>query len=157
MQKGYTEADPREDLEGLDVARKLIILAREINYPAQLNDVKVQNLIPKSNQNTSSLDAFLSDTKSLDIHYDKLKSSLQKHEVLNYIAELDVENKTLSVNLQSVPLQSPIGQLKNADSLFEIYTDSYGNQPIIIQGAGAGSKVTARAVYSDLVRIGHRK
>jgi len=151
---GYTEPDPREDLSGMDVARKLVILAREINYPAVLKDVKVQNLIPESLDNLSSYEAFISNKYTLNQYYQKLKDDLKIDETLRYVAELDVKKGTMEVALKKVANSTPIGQMRNADTLFEIYTESYKEQPVVIQGAGAGPVVTARAVYSDLLRIG---
>jgi len=150
---GYAEPDPREDLNGLDVARKLVILAREINYHANLEDVKIENLIPASLRNLGSKEEFLSKTMELDAHFTARKDKLSSDSVLRYVAELDVVSKVLQVSLVEIPLHSPLGQVKNADTLFEIYTESYQDQPIIIQGAGAGPKVTARAVYSDVLKI----
>ncbi len=156
MKRGYTEPDPREDLNGLDVARKLVILAREINFPAELNKVEVQNLIPTHLRNEASVDSFLAKEVELDSYYQKIKQALNPNEVLRYVGELNVKTGILTVSLQAVAANTPLGQVKNADSLFEIYTQSYGLQPIVIQGAGAGPKVTARAVYSDLLRLGDR-
>jgi len=153
--KGYTEPDPREDLSGLDVARKLVILAREINYPANLKDVIVQNLIPDTLVHRSTYEEFMADTSTLDTFYQKMKDELKPNETLRYIAELDVQKGTMDVGLKTVQDDTPIGQIRNADTLFEIYTDSYKEQPVVIQGAGAGPEVTARGVYSDVLKIGH--
>jgi homoserine O-acetyltransferase len=153
--KGFTEPDPREDLGGLDVARKLVILAREINYPADLMDVQLENLIPESLMGHSSYEDFMGQTPELNTYYQDIKSNLSEGHVLRYVAELNVPQGKMEVILERVPKATPLGQIKNADSLFEIYTESYGDQPVVIQGAGAGPKVTARAVYSDLLKIGH--
>ncbi|MFK7809852.1 MAG: bifunctional aspartate kinase/homoserine dehydrogenase I [Saprospiraceae bacterium] len=156
MAEGFTEPDPREDLNGLDVARKLVILAREINYPAKIESVVVQNLIPEALRNLESTAEFLSKEEKMNEFYNIQKQQLNSNEVLRYVAELDIAKQRLTVQLQRIPSDTPLGQIKNADSLFEIYTESYGEQPIVIQGAGAGPKVTARAVYSDLLRLGNR-
>ena len=154
--RGYTEPDPREDLAGMDVARKLVILAREIAYPAVLEKVRVQNLIPPQLREMASYEAFINQKKALDDHYAKKKNALSKNEVLRYIGELDIELGILKVELLQVERSSALGQIKNADAIFEIYTESYGDQPVIIRGAGAGATVTARGVYSDLLRIGRK-
>ena len=151
---GYTEPDPREDLNGMDVARKLVILAREISFDAAIEKVEIQNLIPEQLREIISYEEFIGHTDHIDATYDAIKSKLSANEVLRYVGELDVQTGKLTVSLQTVPNDSPLGQIKNADSLFEIYTQSYGEQPIVIQGAGTGPVVTARAVYSDLLRIG---
>ncbi len=157
QEKGYTEPDPREDLSGNDVARKLLILARELDLNNELTDVKVQNLIPESLQGIS-LEAFHKEETVLNAYYETIKKSQKADHVLRYIGDLSgdlskINGADLSVTLSLVPKDSPLGQLKGSDSLFEIYTESYGERPIIIQGAGAGASVTARGVFGDLLRI----
>jgi aspartokinase/homoserine dehydrogenase 1 len=152
--KGFTEPDPREDLSGTDVARKLIILAREIGLKVEFDDVVIESLVPDELSSIESYDEFISNSDVLDAYFETFRSSLKDHEVLRYTGELDVEKNELKVALIKASKNSPLGNIKNADSIFEIYTESYGDQPIVIQGAGAGAKVTARGVYSDLLRVG---
>ena len=85
-----------------------------------------------------------------------LKADLNENEVLRYIGELDVEKEILEVKLVKEQKENPLGALQGADSLFEIYTESYGSQPIVIQGAGAGAAVTARGVVSDVIKLAER-
>lgn len=151
--KGFTEPDPRDDLNGMDVARKLIILAREIGMKPEIEDINVQNLIPKELLNEENFDAFLSKREVFDNHYNAVKNNLGTDEVLRYVGELDVQKNQLSVSLVKASKQSPLGNIKNADAIFEIYTEAYGEQPIVIQGAGAGAEVTAQGVFGDLLRI----
>ncbi len=155
-EQGLTEPDPREDLNGLDVARKLIILAREVGLAVELAEVEVQNLIPEELQAEADFTTFMDKRDKLDNHYAQIKASLKADEVLRYVGDLDIPGKNLTVSLVKVPAGSPLGGVKNADALFEIYTTGYGGQPIVIQGAGAGGEVTARGVYSDLLRIGEK-
>lgn len=152
--QGLTEPDPREDLSGMDVARKLIILAREIGMKAEFEEVQIESLIPDALAAEDSYDAFLAKKDILDTHFQELKDNTSGEEVLRYVGELEVATNTLKVSLIKASTDSPLGNIKNADSLFEIYTEGYGQQPIVIQGAGAGSEVTARGVYSDLLRLG---
>lgn len=151
---GLTEPDPREDLSGMDVARKLIILAREVGLNVEFEDVKVEDLIPYQLKNEGTYDDFIGKKEVLDKHFETIKNTLKPSEVLRYVGELDVANNSLKVALVKADQSSPLGNIKNSDSIFEIYTEGYGEQPIIIQGAGAGAEVTARGVYSDLLRIG---
>ena len=151
---GLTESDPREDLNGLDVARKLIILARELGLTSELEDVNVQNLLPEELNMEESFEAFIGKKELLNEYYTDVKNSLGNDEVLRYVGELDTQSKELKVALIKVSKDSPLANIKNADALFEIYTSAYADQPIIIQGAGAGGEVTARGVYSDLLRMG---
>lgn len=153
-EKGFTEPDPREDLQGNDVARKLLILAREIGYEANFEDIKINNLIPEELRSIKTWSEFEKHFKTLDRHFDHLKKSLHEDEVLRFVGTLS-ENGKMKVDLVKVKSEEPLAHLKDADSLIEIYTDSYGSKPIIIQGAGAGAAVTARGVYSDLIRIGN--
>ncbi|QTN38286.1 bifunctional aspartate kinase/homoserine dehydrogenase I [Cryomorphaceae bacterium] len=154
QERGYTEPDPREDLSGMDVARKLLILAREVGIKAELEDVQIEPLIPEELASEESFDAFLEKRDFLDRHYEDLRHSTSVGEVLRYIGDLDVGSGTLRVSLGKVPTSSALGGLRGADAIFEIFTASYQDRPIIIQGAGAGAEVTARGVYSDLLRIG---
>ncbi len=159
-QKGYTEPDARDDLSGKDVARKLLILARELDLRNDLEEVEIENLVPDTLQNIS-LEAFNKNHTVLDRYFDPIRQNLAADEVLRYIAELrgdlQQDKGLLQVSLQRVKKQSPIGNLSGSDTLFEIYTSSYGEQPIVIQGAGAGAAVTARGVLGDVLRIAYKK
>ena len=150
---GLTEPDAREDLSGNDVARKLLILARELNIKAEFQDVLVESLVPKQLNGKTTLHQFNHRSKELDIPFQQLKQQLNKNQVLRYVGELDVAKKTLQVKLISEERNSALGQLKGADSVFEIFTESYGKQPLVIQGAGAGKVVTARGVLSDVIKL----
>lgn len=156
ISNGYTEPDPREDLCGNDVARKLLILARELDLQNELEEINIQNLIPEALQQISTED-FLSNLEKLDGYYETVKLSQKQGNVLRYVGELSgdlqQDKGNLEVKLVSVPESSALGQLKGSDSIFEIYTESYGERPIVIQGAGAGASVTARGVFGDILRI----
>lgn len=151
-EKGFTEPDPREDLSGNDVARKLLILSREIDYKHELTDVDIESLIPDTIKKETSIEDFFKEEALINQYYENKIDTLNENEVLRYIGDLNEEGK-LSVKLTKVEKNSNLGNLRGADSIFEIYTESYGDNPIVIQGAGAGSEVTARGVYSDLLRI----
>ena len=156
ISKGFTEPDPRDDLGGVDVARKLLILARELDLENELHEVIVQNLIPE-NLRGNDVNYFLKNMNLLNEEYQTLKNAQKPNHVLRYIGELSgdlsKEKGILEVKLVSVLQNSPLGSLKGSDAIFEIYTESYGAQPIVIQGAGAGAKVTARGVFGDILRI----
>ncbi|PRX99273.1 aspartate kinase [Pontibacter ummariensis] len=151
---GLTEPDPREDLSGMDVARKLIILAREVGLKSELEDVEVESLVPAFASQAGDYAAFLDKREEVDAYFEGIKRSLREDEVLRYVGDLEVNSNRLKVSLVKVARSSPLGSIRNADSIFEIFTESYGSQPIVIQGAGAGAEVTARGVYSDLLRMG---
>lgn len=160
MERGYTEPDPREDLCGNDVARKLLILARELDLENEFEDINIENLIPPSLQNVDKA-TFLNSFDVIDAHYDKIKSELEEGYVMRYVGDLhgDLQKSKglLDVKIAKVPQSSALGNLKGADSLIEIYTESYGDNPITIMGAGAGAEVTARGVFGDILRITSRK
>jgi len=157
IDKGFTEPDPREDLCGNDVARKLLILARELDLINELSDVNIENLIPEPLRAIDT-NTFLQSLDKLNAPYQELKSQQKSRNVLRYIGELSGDlskpkGAKLTVKLVSVPNNSPLGALKGSDSIFEIYTKSYGDNPLVIQGAGAGAAVTARGVFGDILRL----
>ncbi len=160
LEKGYTEPDPREDLSGNDVARKLLILARELDLINEFEDINIQNLVPENLLSVSKSE-FLSRLDELDEEYQKIKESQEPGHVLRYVGDLhgnlQEEKGQLDVKLVSVPESSALGQLKGSDSIFEIYTESYGENPIVIMGAGAGAQVTARGVFGDILRLSETK
>jgi aspartokinase/homoserine dehydrogenase 1 len=160
IDNGFTEPDPREDLCGNDVGRKLLILARELDLQNEFEDVKIQNLIPENLREGKSTE-FLTRLKEFDVVYEGVKNAQKENHVLRYIGELSgdlqQDKGELEVKLVSVPANSALGSLQGSDSIFEIYTESYGEQPIVIQGAGAGANVTARGVFGDILRLSDKK
>lgn len=156
VEKGFTEPDPREDLNGNDVGRKLLILARELDLKNEFSSVQIHNLIPE-NLREGDVNNFLENLEEFDPVYKEIKEKQKKDHVLRYIGDLhgdlSKDQGILEVKLVSVSCDSALGQVKGADSIFEIYTESYGERPIVIQGAGAGAHVTARGVFGDILRI----
>ncbi|MFJ1425215.1 bifunctional aspartate kinase/homoserine dehydrogenase I [Capnocytophaga canimorsus] len=160
IDSGYTEPDPREDLCGNDVGRKLLILARELDLENEFDEITIQNLIPEHLRQGSVAD-FLSRLNEFDDEFQNVKQNQEPNHVLRYVGDLhgnlsQTQTSRLEVKLVSVPRESALGQVKGADSIFEIYTESYGNHPIVIQGAGAGAAVTARGIFGDILRLVER-
>lgn len=153
---GLTEPDPREDLSGEDVARKVLILVRELDVPAELSGVRWENPVPGALRSLS-LEDFWARFGELEASIEALRATAKPDEVLRYVGDIvwdDVRQEaTLSAGLRLVSRTSPLGRVSGADSCFEIYTESYGSQPIVIQGAGAGAAVTARGVFGDVLRL----
>ncbi len=160
VESGFTEPDPREDLCGNDVARKLLILARELELSNEFEDILIENLIPKE---LRALDktSFLNSQDVLNKYFQNIKDKLEDGDVLRYVGDLKIQQGStkgeLSVELISTPQNSALGNLSGSDSIVEIFTESYGTNAIKIIGAGAGAEVTARGVFGDLLRIADKK
>ncbi|MGV6845328.1 MAG: bifunctional aspartate kinase/homoserine dehydrogenase I [Lutibacter sp.] len=156
IKNGLTEPDPREDLSGNDVGRKLLILARELDLQNEFRDIEIENLISKNLQGISAHE-FLNNLDKMDAYYQNIKDSQKENHVLRYVGDLSgdlqQEKGVLAVKLISVSANSALGQLQGADAIFEIYTESYGEKPLVIQGAGSGAAVTARGVFGDILRL----
>ncbi|EGV43452.2 bifunctional aspartate kinase/homoserine dehydrogenase I [Bizionia argentinensis JUB59] len=156
IDSGFTEPDPREDLCGNDVARKLLILARELDLENEFEDIHIENLIPEAFRDNST-SQFLENLEALNNTFQSKKDAQKPDHVLRYIGDLSGDlfqsKGQLDVQLVSVPKNSSLGSLKGSDAIFEIFTESYGERPLVIQGAGAGKNVTARGVFGDILRL----
>lgn len=153
---GLTEPDSREDLSGNDVGRKLLILAREIEKQFEFSDIRISSLLlPNLNEKHSKAEYSIN-KELFDKPFQIARITQSDNHVLRYVGEFDATKNELEVKLVSVPQGSPLGQLKGADNLIEIYTESYGEIPIVIQGAGAGKQVTARGVLTDILKIAEK-
>ncbi|KAK5132831.1 hypothetical protein LTR08_008633 [Meristemomyces frigidus] len=152
---GYTEPDPRDDLNGLDVARKLTILARLAHIPIPTcTSFPVQSLIPPPLATCTSGSDFLAQLPHHDTQMDDLKASAANQgKVIRFVGSIDVASQTLKVGLESFDVSHPIAALKGSDNIVSFYTKRYGDNPLIIQGAGAGGEVTAMGVTADLLRV----
>ena len=152
--EGYTEPDPRIDLSGVDVKRKIVILVRESGYKMELDEVEVKSFLPDSCFAVESVDDFY---KELIKHEADFKTMLaqanEKGEKLRIVGAFD--GKKATVEMQSVGSDHPFFNLQGKDNIVVLYTDRYAEQPMVIQGAGAGAAVTAAGVFADIIRIGH--
>ena len=149
---GYTEPDPRDDLSGMDVARKLVILAREMGMNIGLNDIEVESLCPPG-LDDCDIDGFLS---GLVQHDDRMAQRLAQADVdgkvLRYVASLDDQGRA-RVALEALPGDHPFAHLALTDNVVAFKTDRYCDNPLIVQGPGAGPAVTAAGVFADLLRV----
>jgi aspartokinase/homoserine dehydrogenase 1 len=150
---GYTEPDPREDLSGQDVGRKLLVLAREIGYAMEFKDVKIENLVPRALlSRVIAPEKFLKRLKESDGYFKKLLEKIYRQKkVLRYVAKLERGKATAS--LQAVSLNNPLASTRGADNIFAIYTKRYNKRPLVVQGPGAGAEVTAGGVLADILKI----
>nr|POF03789.1 homoserine dehydrogenase [Quercus suber] len=152
---GYTEPDPRDDLNGLDVARKLTILARLAGLPVEFpTSFPVQSLIPQALESCTSGDDFIAKLPAHDTEMDALKSSAAKEgKVVRFVGSIDIGSSAVKVGLENFDASHPIAALKGSDNIINFYTERYGKSPLIIQGAGAGGDTTAMGVTGDLIKV----
>lgn len=152
---GYTEPDPRDDLNGLDVARKLTILARLAGLKVESpTSFPVQSLIPKELESVTSGDEFLEKLPGFDAQMEEIKTAAEKEgKVVRFVGSIDVAAGQVKVGLEKFDRSHPIAALKGSDNIISFYTKRYGNNPLIIQGAGAGGEVTAMGVTGDLLKV----
>jgi homoserine dehydrogenase len=155
---GFTEPDPREDLNGMDVARKLTILARLAGLKVESpSSFPIQSLIPQALEGAKSADEFMKQLPDHDKGMDKYKSEAkQANKVLRYVGSIDVSSGTVNVGVRMVDLGSPMANLKGSDNLICFFTERYGENALVIQGAGAGGDVTAMGVTADLIKVVER-
>ncbi|EXB73292.1 Bifunctional aspartokinase/homoserine dehydrogenase [Morus notabilis] len=151
---GYTEPDPRDDLSGMDVARKALILARLLGSRANMDSIKIESLYPEEmGPDVMSVEEFLDKGVLLldkDIQERVHKASLNGN-VLRYVCV--IEGSRCEVGIQELPKNSPLGRLKGSDNVLEIYSRCYKEKPLVIQGAGAGSDTTAAGVLADILDL----
>ena len=153
MEAGFTEPDPKIDLSGIDVARKILILARESGLSLELTDIENQSFLPKACLDTKDNEAFLESLDTHSDHFQSLYHSAKKNNArLKYVAEL-VDGKA-KVGLKEIPEGHDFYNLEGSDNIVLFYTDRYKNQPLIVKGAGAGAEVTASGIFADIIRIG---
>jgi len=150
--EGYTEPDPRIDLSGVDVARKLLILARESGEMIDMNDIENEAFLPEECMTASSVEAFYETLKSKEVHFQKFFTSAESNQCqLKYVSEY--KDGVAKVGLKEIPEGHPFYNLEGKDNIVMFYTNRYKDQPMIIKGAGAGSEVTASGLFADIIRI----
>jgi aspartokinase/homoserine dehydrogenase 1 len=151
--KGYTEPDPREDLSGQDVARKLVILAREAGLKLSIEDLKITSLVPEHLQKIST-DEFLKRLPEMDQPLlEKMKQAQASAKILRFTASLDPNGDGAQVGLQELPANHAFSRVSGTDNIVLFKTTRYFHQPLIVQGPGAGPEVTAAGVFADLLRL----
>lgn len=154
QEEGYTEPDPKIDLSGVDVMRKILILARESGNQLEISDITNNPFLPEESLNTANNDEFFASLIKHEAHFQSLYTSAKNADSkLKYVAQFD--NGKASVGLQEIPKGHDFYNLEGSDNIVLFYTERYPNQPMIIKGAGAGAAVTASGIFADIIRIGN--
>ncbi|MBX2813981.1 MAG: bifunctional aspartate kinase/homoserine dehydrogenase I [Myxococcales bacterium] len=149
---GYTEPDPRDDLSGMDVARKLVILGRETGIPISVEQIRIEGLTPQGLAEVSVAE-FLERLEVMDEDMAKrYKEAQAKDEVLRFVGSLEADGSA-SVGLRNYPKNHPFAHIRLTDNIVQFQTQRYNDNPLIVQGPGAGPEVTAGGVFSDLLRL----
>ena len=155
LEQGITEPDPREDLSGRDVQRKLLILARAAGFTLSLDQIECQNLVPETLQKLTT-EEFLVRADELDQYfYQQLTDAKINKSCIRYVARFKIEDQKIiaKVSLEHLPNNDVFANLTPGDNIFQITSAWYKINPLIIQGPGAGRDVTAGGLHSDLVNI----
>ena len=149
--KGYTEPDPRDDLSGMDVARKLLIMAREANMALELEDIEIDSVLPSSFDDSGDVDAFLANIRQLDDTFSqRVQAAKQEGKVLRYVGS--IREGKCKVSIQAVPLDQPLAAVRNGENALAFHSAYYQPIPYVIRGYGAGATVTAAGVFADILR-----
>ena len=152
--RGYTEPDPRIDLSGMDVARKLLILARETGLNIEMNDIVIEQILPANCKKAKTVEAFFTELeKSIDFFDARRKKADDKKKVLRFIAQL--EKDRASISLQEVDSFHPFYNLSGSDNIISYTTERYHERPLVVKGPGAGAEVTAAGVFAEIISIGN--
>jgi aspartokinase/homoserine dehydrogenase 1 len=154
QEEGYTEPDPKIDLSGVDVMRKILILARESGNQLEIGDIENKPFLPQESLDTDNNEDFFTSLVKHEASFQKLYSdAVNANCKLKYVAKF--EDSKASVGLQEIPKDHDFYNLEGSDNIVLFYTERYPNQPMIIKGAGAGADVTASGIFADIIRIGN--
>jgi len=149
-EKGFTEPDPRDDLSGTDVARKLLILAREAGLQLELDQINVESVLP-AEYSQGNIDEFMAKLPQLDAQFkEKSEKAAKEGKVLRYVANIDGDQ--CSVKIEAVDAEDPLYKVKNGENALAFYTRYYQPIPLVLRGYGAGNDVTAAGVFADILR-----
>lgn len=152
---GYTEPDPRDDLNGKDFMRKMLILARDAGYALEEKDVSIESMLPAACMAASSVADFYKEMENNAAHFENLKQEAAKgSKVLRYIGKL--EDGKVAITLQMVDDSHPFYMLSGSDNIISFTTDRYKERPLVVKGPGAGAEVTAAGVFADIINVGKR-
>ncbi|NRB51187.1 MAG: bifunctional aspartate kinase/homoserine dehydrogenase I [Saprospiraceae bacterium] len=153
-EKGYTEPDPRIDLNGVDVRRKLLILARESGMSLESEEIEIENILPEACRVAPTVEAFFTELEKADPYFEEMiKTATESHNRLRMIAKL--EDGKAKIGLQEVDQDHPFYSLSGSDNMIVFTTERYKERPLVVRGPGAGAEVTAAGVFAEIVTIGN--
>jgi aspartokinase/homoserine dehydrogenase 1 len=154
QKEGYTEPDPKIDLSGIDVSRKILILARESGSNLELENIENNSFLPLECLQTTNNEEFFKSLVNYESHFQELfQKAAEKNCRLKYVAQF-IDGKA-NVGLQEIPTEHPFYNLEGSDNIVLFFTDRYSKNPLLIKGAGAGAEVTASGIFADVIRIGN--
>ena len=155
QQEGYTEPDPKIDLSGVDVARKILILARESGYQLELEDISKNAFLPLDTLETKNNEDFYTSLIKHENHFQKIYAEANDKDCrLKYVAEF--KDGKATVGLQHIATNHPFYNLEGSDNIVLFFTERYPENPLLIKGAGAGAEVTASGIFADVIRIANQ-
>lgn len=153
-EKGYTEPDPRIDLNGVDVRRKLLILARESGMSLESDEIEIENILPEACRVAPTVEAFFEELEKADPYFEEMiKAATESQKRLRMIAKL--EDGKAEIGLQEVDQDHPFYSLSGSDNMIVFTTERYKERPLVVRGPGAGAEVTAAGVFAEIVTIGN--
>ncbi|CAL4319947.1 bifunctional aspartate kinase/homoserine dehydrogenase I [Buchnera aphidicola] len=151
QKNGFTEPDPREDLSGLDVARKLLIIAREIGHNIELKDIKIQKILPEKINKKNNIQEFLEEIKKFNKYFfEQINSAKKNNQKIKFIGTIK-KNGICEVKIAKINKKDPLYNVKDGENALSFYSKYYQPIPLVIRGYGAGKEVTASGVFSDLL------
>lgn len=153
--KGYTEPDPRDDLNGKDFMRKMLILARDAGYPLEESDIEIESMLPPACLAAATVADFYQELENNTDYFENLKQqAASANKVLRYIGKLEAGK--VVITLQMVDDGHPFYMLSGSDNIISFTTDRYKDRPLVVKGPGAGAEVTAAGVFADIINVGKR-